>query len=105
LVHLPHQLLAVDLDLVAGLGLELGLAGDLLLAEGVGAALALVQGDGGQEEPGGDESLLVQARLAFARDGAAGEGSSAVAARTVETLRMGIVLLRGGVASEMSANR
>src|SRR6516164_4501950 len=71
LVHLPHQLLAVDLDLVAGLGSELGLAGDLLLAEGVGAALALVQGDGGQQEPGGDESLLVQAP--FARDGAAGE--------------------------------
>src|SRR5262249_28746784 len=69
LVLLPGQLLVAGLGLVALLGLELGLVLELFLAEAVGAALVLLQRDRRQQQPGGDEALVVDAALLFGREG------------------------------------
>src|SRR5207245_11116456 len=71
LVLLPFQFFVADFLLVSGLGLEVGLAGDLLLDNGVGATGVFAQGDGGQQQPGRDETFVVGAALVVGGAGAA----------------------------------
>src|SRR5207302_371678 len=61
-VLLPDELRVADPDRVAGPGPQRGLARELLLAEGVRPALVRLQGDGGQQQPGGDEPLVAPRR-------------------------------------------